>query len=468
MSAPVSLHLQSLGCARNDVDSEELAGQFAAAGFELVTEPSDADVIVVNTCGFIEAAKKDSIDTLLAAADLKQSGKASAVVAVGCLAERYGKELAEQLPEADAVLGFDAYPDMADTVRSILAGARPASHQPADRRTLVLPVPDPVAWLDLPVGVSPASGPRPMRARLHGGPSASVKIASGCDRRCSFCAIPQFRGSFRSRPGAQILDEISWLVSTGVKEIMLVSENTTAYGKDQRNMRALESLLGAIGQQDEAAWVRLSYLQPAEMRDSLLEAMSHTPNVVGYFDLSFQHVAEPILKRMKRYGSAEMFLNLLGRARTAMPGAGARSNFIVGFPGETENDIDVLKQFLAEARLDAVGIFGYSNEEGTSAFGLDSQLDEDEIRARVSDVSVFVDELTAQAAEDRIGSTVQVLVEDVGDEVVGRAAHQGPEVDGNAVVVSNNPGSHSVGDIVSGVVVDTFGVDLVVEVTEGV
>lgn len=458
----ISLHLQSLGCARNDVDSEELAGQFAAAGFALADEPDDADVIVVNTCGFIDAAKKDSIDTLLAAADLKHTGSVKAVVAVGCMAERYGSELAVALPEADAVLGFDTYPDLANRVRAILAGDRIPSHVPRDRRLTIVPVSTPGPWPDLPDDAGPASGPRARRHRLEAGPAAPLKIASGCDRRCSFCSIPTFRGAFRSRPMREIVDEARWLVSTGVREVMLVSENTTAYGKDHRNLRALEGLVRALGDVDGLEWVRLSYLQPAEMRDTLIEAMAEVNNVVGYFDLSFQHASPRILRAMKRYGSPEMFLSLLERGRAAMPGAGARSNFIVGFPGETEEDVELLKSFLIDARLDAAGVFGYSNEEGTAAYSSDGQLDQAEIDARVSDLSALVDQLTEDRAADRIGTRVSVLVEESETDVVGRAEHQGPEVDGS-VILTRASAQRRPGDLVRGVVVDTMGADLVVQ-----
>lgn len=464
MTGSVPLHLQSLGCARNDVDSEELAGRFAAAGFDLVPDADEAEVIVVNTCGFIDAAKKDSIDTVLAAADYKIEGSAKAVVAVGCMAERYGQELADSLPEADAVLGFDSYPDIANTVHSILAGNTVSSHVPQDRRLRLVPVSS-EGWSDAagtPPG--PASGPRTPRRRLQTGPFAPVKIASGCDRRCSFCSIPRFRGSFRSRPGGEILDETRWLVESGVREVMLVSENTTAYGKDVRNRLALEDLLRALGTVEGLEWVRLSYLQPAEMRDSLFEAMAETASVVEYLDLSMQHASPAILKQMKRYGSPEMFLDLLARGRALMPEAGVRSNVIVGFPGETESDIAILKEFLVAANLDAVGVFGYSNEDHTAAYNYPGQHDQAEIAARVDEVSALVDVLVADRAESRVGSRVRVLVEDTGSEAVGRAAHQGPEVDGTTILSPRI--TCGVGDLVEGIVVDTVGADLIVDKEE--
>jgi ribosomal protein S12 methylthiotransferase len=269
--------LVTLGCGRNEVDSEELAGRLAADGWLLVAEPADADVALVNTCGFVEAAKKDSVDTLLAAADLKHGGRTKAVVAVGCLAERYGEQLAEALPEADAVLGFDDYADISARLQGILAGEQHVPHVPRDRRTLLplapadrpaVAVPQP-ARPDLPAGVAPASGPQPLRMRLGDGPTAALKLASGCDRRCTFCAIPTFRGSFVSRRPHEVLAEAAWLAGQGVRELVLVSENSTSYGKDLGDIRLLESLLPDVAAVDGIARVRVSYLQPAEMRPGL-------------------------------------------------------------------------------------------------------------------------------------------------------------------------------------------------------
>ena len=238
-----TVHLVTLGCARNEVDSEELAARLADGGFALVADPEAADAVMVNTCGFVETAKKDSVDTLLAAADLKETGRARAVVAVGCLAERYGTELAEAMPEADAVLGFDDYADVAGRLQAILAGQRHQAHQPHDRRRLlpIAPAARPAAVADVAVpGHAPASGPRTLRRRLAGGPMAPLKIASGCDRRCTFCAIPAFRGAYVSRPRADIVAEARWLAGEGVRELFLVSENTSSYGKDLGDIRLLE------------------------------------------------------------------------------------------------------------------------------------------------------------------------------------------------------------------------------------
>lgn len=477
--------LVTLGCARNEVDSEELAGRLAADGWDLVEDAADADVAVVNTCGFVEAAKKDSVDALLEANDLKEHGRTQAVVAVGCMAERYGKELADALPEADGVLGFDDYTDISDRLQTILSGGVHASHTPRDRRKL-LPIspaerqgatavalpghaqdtaPQDTAPEDLPEGVAPASGPRaPLRRRLGASPVASVKLASGCDRRCSFCAIPSFRGSFISRRPSDVLGEARWLAEQGVKEIMLVSENNTSYGKDLGDIRLLETMLPELAAVDGLERIRVSYLQPAELRPGLIDVLTSTEKVAPYFDLSFQHSAPAVLRAMRRFGDTDRFLELLDTIRSKAPQAGARSNFIVGFPGETEEDLAELERFLTGARLDAIGVFGYSDEDGTEAATYENKVDPDVVAERLARVSRLAEELTAQRAEDRIGETIEVLVDRVDDEdgVIGRAAHQAPETDGQVRLVGDGLAAVP-GRMVVAKVVASEGVDLVAE-----
>ncbi len=556
-TTPTTVALVTLGCARNDVDSEELAGRLEAGGFRLVEDAADADTVVVNTCGFVEAAKKDSVDTLLAASDYKEAGRTQAVVAVGCLAERYGEQLAEALPETDAVLSFDDYADISDRLRSILSGTKHQSHVPRDRRKLLplapadrakaqdiaIPghgdsahgassqpsagsdseqsaagaesallqplkgrtvagstaVPDElkIEAPDLPS--APASGPRVVRRRLDGGPMAPLKLASGCDRRCAFCAIPMFRGAFVSRRPTEVLGEAHWLAENGVRELFLVSENSTSYGKDLGDLRLLETLVAEIAEVPGIARVRVSYLQPAEMRPTLITAMTSTPGVVPYFDLSFQHASGPLLRRMRRFGDAERFLELITQVRAAAPSAGIRSNVIVGFPGETEEDVDILCDFLSRAGLDAIGVFGYSDEDGTEAETYDGKLDEDTIAARLDRVTRLAEDLTSARAESRIGDLLEVLIESLdtpttdtpsairadvatatssattssdlttsaaasgeGASAEGRAAHQGPEVDGSTLV-TGLPAGVRVGDLVSAKVVGSDGVDLIAE-----
>ena len=403
----------TLGCARNEVDSEELAARLEDGGWQLADDAEDADVVLVNTCGFIQAAKQESIDELLDAA----AGGAQ-VVAAGCLAERYGSGLAEAMPEAQ-ILSFDDYDDIAARLDSVAAGQRWAAHEPRDRRKLLPLSPAAPAGqravqssparrasgpgrqiADLPPGVAPASGPRVLRRRLGGGVVAPLKIASGCDRRCTFCAIPAFRGAFVSRRPDDLVAEAGWLADHGARELLLVSENSTSYGKDLGDLRLLETLLPQLAAVPGIRRVRVSYLQPAEVRPGLIEVLAGTPGVARYFDLSFQHASGTVLRSMRRFGDRERFGELIEQIRKLAPDAGIRSNFIVGFPGETEDDVAELQDFLAEARLDAIGVFGYSDEDGTEAAGLAGQLPEDEIASRVEDLASLADELMAERAAD--------------------------------------------------------------------
>ncbi|WP_189168774.1 30S ribosomal protein S12 methylthiotransferase RimO [Pilimelia anulata] len=462
--------LLTLGCARNEVDSEELAARLHADGWQLTEGADHADVVVVNTCGFVAKAKQDSIETLLAAAD---SG--AKVVAAGCMAERYGRELAESLPEAAAVLSFDDYPEIADRLRGVLAGDAHTAHVPRDRRELLplTPVDRRASAVALPGhgdrptvdGATPAHLRPVLRHRLGGGPVASLKLASGCDRRCAFCAIPAFRGAFVSRTPDELLAEAQWLAGTGVRELVLVSENSTSYGKDLGDPRALDKLLPQLAAIDGIVRVRVSYLQPAETRPGLVEAIATTPGVAPYFDLSFQHSAEPVLRRMRRFGSTDRFLELLAGVRALAPDAGARSNFIVGFPGESRADVAELVRFLEGARLDAIGVFDYSDEDGTEAAGLPGKVAAATIRRRYDKLLSLAEELCAQRAEERVGGTVEVLVDSIDDGVEGRAAHQAPEVDGSTTLVAGPDGVDLAalrpGDLVRASVTASAGVDLV-------
>jgi ribosomal protein S12 methylthiotransferase len=476
-SAPRTVNLVTLGCARNEVDSEELAARLTAAGWEL-TSDGDASVVLVNTCGFIQAAKQESIDELLAAAE---SG--ARVAAVGCLAERYGAELADELPEAQ-VLSFDDYGEIGARLDDVLAGRRRPAHVARDRRSLL-----PITPAERqPAASSPATSASPaiktstvvdpaapwtgpgggvFRRRLSAGVVAPLKIASGCDRRCSFCAIPSFRGAFVSRRPPEILAEARWLAASGVRELVLVSENSTSYGKDLGNLRLLEEVLPDLAATEGIERVRISYLQPAELRPGLIEAVASTPGVAPYFDLSFQHASGRVLRAMRRFGDRGRFLALLDQIRDRSPQAGVRSNFIVGFPGETVADLTELELFLSHAGLDAIGIFGYSDEDGTEAASLPGHLDEAEISRRVEEFAGLADELMTQRAESRLGETLDVLIEEEADDglpgrYLGRAAHQAPEVDGVTTVVSPVP--LAAGDMVRAVVTGSEGVDLIADV----
>jgi ribosomal protein S12 methylthiotransferase len=418
--APRTVSLVTLGCARNEVDSEELAARLTASGWDL-TSADDASVVLVTTCGFIQAAKQESIDELLAAAD---SGVK--VAAVGCLAERYGADLANELPEAQ-VLGFDDYTDIGARLDDVLAGRKRPAHTARDRRKLL-----PISPADRqPTGRQDARAPETRQPEPHGGPAAPwtgpdggvfrqrlsggvvapLKIASGCDRRCTFCAIPSFRGAFVSRRPPEIAAEARWLASSGVRELVLVSENSTSYGKDLGDLRLLEEVLPDLAGIEGIERIRISYLQPAELRPGLIDVIAATPGVAPYFDLSFQHASGRVLRAMRRFGDRERFLTLLDQIRDKCPEAGVRSNFIVGFPGESADDLRELESFLNSAGLDAIGVFGYSDEDGTEAAALPGQLEAAEISRRVEEFAGLADELMAQRAESRIGELADVLIE---------------------------------------------------------
>ena len=459
---PRTVALVTLGCARNETDSEELAGRLAADGWQLVSDPANAEIAVINTCGFIESAKKDSIDALIQAHSLKSNGVTKAVVAVGCMAERYGNELAEEMSETDAILSFDDYKDISTRLNTILDGGKITPHTPKDRRSLL-----PIAPVDRAqvreerklVEVNPIGSV--LRKRLDNAPIAPLKIASGCDRRCSFCAIPYFRGSFISRKPEEIIEEAKWLADNGVSELYLVSENTTSYGKDFGDLKLMEKLLPELSKISGVERIRLSYLQPAEVRPSLLQSMISVEKVVPYFDLSFQHANGDLLRSMRRFGDGEKFLHLISQIRALSPNAGIRSNFIVGFPGETDAQFIDLVEFLSQAQLDAIGVFGYSDEDNTEALSLNEKVSPEVISERVEELSTLVDELITQRSEMRIGEQIRVLIEDEAEQE-GRAEHQGPDVDGSTFIKSRN--KYRVGEYVDAVVSDVEGVDLIAQV----
>ena len=459
---PRTVALVTLGCARNETDSEELAGRLAADGWQLVSDPANAEIAVINTCGFIESAKKDSIDALIQAHSLKSNGVTKAVVAVGCMAERYGNELAEEMSETDAILSFDDYKDISTRLNTILDGGKITPHTPKDRRSLL-----PIAPVDRAqvredrklVEVNPIGSV--LRKRLDNAPIAPLKIASGCDRRCSFCAIPYFRGSFISRKPEEIIEEAKWLADNGVSELYLVSENTTSYGKDFGDLKLMEKLLPELSKISGVERIRLSYLQPAEVRPSLLQSMISVEKVVPYFDLSFQHANGDLLRSMRRFGDGEKFLHLISQIRALSPNAGIRSNFIVGFPGETDAQFIDLVEFLSQAQLDAIGVFGYSDEDNTEALSLNGKVSPEVISERVEELSTLVDELITQRSEMRIGEQIRVLIEDEAEQE-GRAEHQGPDVDGSTFIKSRN--KYRVGEYVDAVVSDVEGVDLIAQV----
>ena len=393
---PARFYVETLGCPKNQVDSDKLVGTLVADGMTATDDPEAADLVVVNTCAFIEEARRESIDTILALDERRKDG--AKLVVTGCMAERYGHELAEALPEVDQVAGFGV---------SVNLMAKPAG-----RRTIPVSI-TPVPTLDL------LNLPRPKSTS----PWAYVKIAEGCDRSCGFCAIPSFRGPQRSRDVDAILGEVDQLEA---REIVLVAQDLASYGKDrpgELGAGAIVPLVRAVSAR--VAWTRLLYLYPSDLSDDLIDAICDTG--VPYFDLSLQHVSKPLLRRMRRWGDGERFLRRIADIRHREPDAAFRSNFIVGYPGETEADHDRLLEFVEAAQLDWCGFFAYSAEDGTYAVGLDGQVPTDLMHERLAELRELQDGITAQRRDDMIGRTVTVLVDEPG---VARSTREAPEIDG--------------------------------------
>jgi ribosomal protein S12 methylthiotransferase len=397
-------YVETLGCPKNAVDSDKVIASLLDDGLVPADAPTDADLVVVNTCAFVEAARQESIDVALALADTKQDQ--AKLVVTGCMAERYGDELAAALPEADAVVGFGGEGALADVV---------LKRKPTGVRDLLeLPRPAPSA------------------------PWAYVKIAEGCDRACAFCAIPSFRGTQRSRPPASIEAEARSLVEQGVAELVLVAQDLAWYGRDAGEAGALVPLLHRLDALSTSGLqrIRLLYLYPSEVRDPLLTTMFELPAVVPYFDLSLQHASASLLRRMKRWGSGERFLDAIATIRAQDPAAAFRSSFIVGFPGETEADHEQLLTFLEEAELDWAGFFPFSEEAGTAAVALDGKVGASEMHERLRECSAVQDPITAGARRALIGEQVDVLVDGHDDGgLVGRSYREAPEIDGIVRIV---------------------------------
>jgi ribosomal protein S12 methylthiotransferase len=427
--------VETLGCPKNHVDSDKLTGTLLADGLVPADAPEDADLVVVNTCAFVEEARQESIDTILGMSDrlAERTGAAAKaeLVVTGCLAERYGDELAEALPEADAVVGFGVPVHLGPT-RSGRAARAPLADGSGSA--------DGLPTFDL------LNLPRPASAV----PWAYVKVAEGCDRACGFCAIPSFRGPQRSRSHAEIMTEVAALASGGVREIVLVAQDLASYGRDQgRGDRGIVPLVEAVAAAVDR--VRLLYLYPSDLTDALVGAICDSG--VPYFDLSLQHVSRPLLRRMRRWGDGDRFLRRIEAIRERVPEATFRSNFIVGYPGETEADHDQLLAFVEQADLDWVGFFPYSLEQGTHAAGLDGQVPDELVGERLAELRELQDGITAARRDALIGSTVEVLVDAPG---VGRSHREAPEIDG----VVNIPHDLAVGSLAKVRVTGAAGPDL--------
>jgi ribosomal protein S12 methylthiotransferase len=419
---PRTFWVETLGCPKNQVDSDKLTGTMLADGLVPATAPEGADLVVVNTCAFIEEARRESVDVILGLASRKP--EAAELVVTGCLAERYGAGLAEALPEADAVAGFGVPVTLGPTRRS---GGTP------------------VPAFDL------LNLPRPAAAA----PWAYVKVAEGCDRACGFCAIPSFRGEQRSRSIASILAEVEGLADGGVREVVLVAQDLASFGRDQgRGQRRIVPLVEAVARRVDR--VRLLYLYPSDLTDELIDAICATD--VPYFDLSLQHASRPLLRRMRRWGDGDRFLRRIDDIRRRVPEAAFRSNFIVGYPGETEDDHDRLLSFLTAADLDWCAFFAYSEEQGTYATQLDGEVDASLVRERLAELSELQDGITARRRDVLIGTVVEVLVDAPG---VARSHREAPEIDGIVSVPRHLP----VGELVKVIITGAAGPDLEAEAT---
>ena len=429
--------LTTLGCAKNQVDSEKITARLGAAGYREADGPEDADVVMINTCGFIEAARRESIETVLEAADAKRPD--ARLVVVGCMAQRYQSDLADALPEADAVIGLERYGELVADIDD-LTGWQPVRLVPPNPMDILYEVRRPVPET----------------------PYAYVKVAEGCDKACTFCAIPSFRGKQRSRAPVNIREEAAELARAGVGEVVLVAQDLAAFGRDIDATGGIVELLRFLSDIEGLRRLRLLYLHPREVKPGLIEEMAVNPLVAPYFDLSLQHSASGLLRAMKRPGDAGKHLALIEAIRRADPGAALRSSFIVGFPGERETDVDLLEEFLAEARLDWAGFFAFSAEEGTPAADLPGRVDDEAVGERLRRLQALQDEITAEKSTEQVGREVAVLVDQVEEGVpVGRSYREAPEIDGMILLDRGEPG-----EWLQARITGSYGADTTAEVIE--
>jgi ribosomal protein S12 methylthiotransferase len=478
----MKIGMVSLGCPKNLVDSEVMLGLAQQAGHELTQDPSTADVLVVNTCAFIDSAKQESIDTILEMAQHKKDGSCRRLVVTGCLAERYRDELRAEIPEIDAVLGTGEVPAIVSAIGGVATRqsspltffrspeGSPRSEPPAPSPQHPAPStahPAPSSAPGTPTYIYDATTPRIFATPRH---YAYVKIAEGCDYKCAFCIIPTLRGAYRSRPAASIVAEAKALAARGVKELLLISQDTTFYGIDRQERGALARLLRELNEVEGLEWIRLLYLYPTTIDDETLSAMADCEKVCNYIDLPLQHASDPVLKRMKRPGSRRKYDALLNRIRERVPGVSFRTTFIVGFPGETEDDVDELAQFITDHAFDHVGVFTYSHEEGTSAFGLNDDVPERVKRQRRNRIMSLQKKLVKARLKKRIGERVRIVVDGPASEhelvLRGRLSTQAPDIDAAVYLTECDPSTFQPGDFAEVEVVGTRDYDLLVRPIE--
>jgi ribosomal protein S12 methylthiotransferase len=442
-SKKTTIGFVNLGCSKNQVDSEVMLGTLVADGFALTDDPKKAEVVIINTCGFIEEAKQESIDTIIAHGKLKTRGSCRVLIAAGCLAQRYQGDLLKQLPELDGVVGTGEFGKIAEICRDLLA--------PKKRQQRL--------WISEPPYLYDADSPRLRLGKAH---SAYVKIAEGCNRNCAFCAIPLMRGKQRSRPVESIVAEATRLAAEGVKEINLISQDTVNYGVDLGLRHGLVTLLRELVKVKNLRWIRPFYLYPQQVSDDLLDLYAGEEKITKYIDMPLQHINDRMLKRMHRLGDRAAITSLVDRIRTRIPGVTFRTAFIVGFPGETEQAFDELRSYVEEAEFDRVAVFLYSDEEDTPAVRFDDKVERSVMDERRNDILALQEGIAAARGQARIGSVMEVLVEGVSEEtellLEGRHEGLAPEIDG---VVYINDGSATAGDLVKVEITDAALYDLV-------
>lgn len=433
----------SLGCSKNLVDTEVMLGELRAHGIELTPNPSEADILIVNTCAFIQSAKEESITTILNMADYKESGRCRSLIVAGCLGQRYKQELLDDMPEADAIIGTGACSRIMEAVEATLKGQR-----------IVIAGEDEALYDE--------KTPRILTTPSY---TAFVKIAEGCDNRCAFCAIPAIRGKFRSRPIEDIVHEVEALTESGVREVVFIAQDSTDYGKDIYGRRALADLLRAVVKVEKLEWVRTLYLYPKFFTDELIDVYATEPKICKYVDLPLQHASDSVLKAMRRPDTKADMVTLIRKLRERIPGVTIRSTFIVGFPGETDADYKELRDFLIEQRLDKVGVFTYSREEDTPAYDMEPQITEEAMQERYHDLMAVQSKISEEVNQELEGRTIEVLIEGRDEEqqaiAVGRSYREAPEVDGQ-VYVENDTDSKP-GDIIRVRVLQGFTYDVVGE-----
>jgi len=432
----------SLGCPKNQVDGEMMLKKLQDAGFQLVTAIEDSDVMIINTCGFIEAAKTEAIETILEVAEYKKAGLTSAIVVTGCLAERYRDEIQKEMPEVDAVLGIGANDDIVKVCQKALVGVHTAffpdkCHLPLDDERLLSTPPH---W-------------------------AYLKIADGCDNRCAYCAIPGIRGRFRSRRMESIVAEAKTLAAQGVKEIILIAQDTTKYGEDIYGKYSLDALLKELVKIDGIEWIRLFYCYPHRITDSLIDVIASEEKICKYIDIPLQHADGDVLKRMNRVGDGAQYLALIEKMRERIPGLSLRTTLMVGFPGETDEQFETLCKFVKQAKFDKMGSFTFSPEEDTPAYDMPDQVDEDVKEHRQQLLMELQYSITEDANKAKVGNTYRVIVDAFEDgEYTGRSYLDSPEIDSGILFTSDKP--LKIGDFVNVTVTDYDGYDLIGEAVE--